>query len=369
MAALVSDSMKIISLHPFSRDSDIEEEAAVWLIKLDSDGPFSNAQLTEIREWLQRSPAHREALERASVLWERMDVLSRLAVPLAEMETPRTGVQRGRDIFSKSASRAIGAAAVVVVAIFAWLLSQTGPEVPLIANGKYTTRVGEVVSLTLVDGSVAQLNTNTQLEVRYRNDQRMIRLLRGEAHFDVSHNPRVPFLVYAGSGAIRAVGTAFGVRLMDDDVAVTVTAGRVDLESLDTGLADGSALSPEEAGKRSHGAVRVGSLTAGQKTLMSNHRKQVDVVQTLTTRQLAMQLSWREGLLMFAGEPLEKVVAEINRYTDLAVVIVDPQIKAVRIGGQFKIGESDALLEVLQASFGIAVKRVGDGRVELSSAR
>ncbi len=363
--------MKVTTLHPFSRDSDIEEEACAWLIKLDADEPFTAAQLTQLRTWLQRSPVHREALNRMSLLWDRMDVLAQLAVPLGHIEPQRSGMHRIRNVLSAIPFRASAAAAAVAMTagvVLVWFLAQSSPQAPSIAAGFYSTRVGEVVTLVLVDGSSAQLNTNTQVEVRYDDAQRTVRLLEGEAHFEVSHNPDIPFVVYAGRGAVRAVGTAFGVRLMDTEIAVTVTQGRVDLETLDTASPGGAAPSSGKAENHPSAMTRIGSLTAGQTARFGSHRKPIDAVQTLTTPQVAMRLSWREGLLTFAGEPLDEVVADISRYTDMSVVIVDPNIKTVRIGGQFKIGETDALLDVLQTSFGIAVRRIGNERVELSAA-
>ena len=103
--------------------------------------------------------------------------------------------------------------------------------VPQVAD--FDTTVGELKSVTLSDGSTVQLNTNSRVEVRFSSAERRVHLTRGEAYFSVAHNPRRPFSVYAANGIVTAVGTAFTVRLREQDaVEVTVEKGRVALSTL-----------------------------------------------------------------------------------------------------------------------------------------
>ena len=354
-----------------STAAEIKEAACEWLIKLDGDEPITPTQMEELQQWVQGNPAHRQALERVSVLWDRMDVLAQLSVPLVRIDPPRAGVSRLYAALPKMASRAtalvagVTIAALVGVALSMW---RTTPQHALVGDGFYSSRVGEIVTLPLVDGSVVELNTDTQVEIDYGRELRAIRLSHGEAHFEVAHNSAVPFVVYAGGGAVRAVGTAFDVRLLDTELAVTVTHGRVDLESLDGRVVDREVTAPNESGNYRVAMTRVGSLTAGQTTRVRLSEHHVGAAQTLTAHEVRKRLSWREGLLTFSGETLDEVIADVSRYTKIEVVIIDPKIKAVRLGGQFKIGETDALLDVLQANFGIRVHRISDQRVELSAA-
>ena len=76
-------------------------------------------------------------------------------------------------------------------------------------------------------------------------------------------------------------------------------------------------------------------------------------------------LSWKEGKLVFAGESLEEVVQEVTRHTQIKIDVIDPQLKSMRIGGQFQVGETDTLFYVLESGFGISVKKLNDHHVQL----
>ncbi len=89
-------------------------------------------------------------------------------------------------------------------------------------------------------------------------------------------------------------------------------------------------------------------------------------IQQLKQDDLDQQLAWRRGMLMFAGEPLSAVMAEVNRYTSLDIEIIDEQIADIRIGGHFKVAETDAMLNALEMSFGIQVTRPSENTVHLA---
>jgi len=86
-------------------------------------------------------------------------------------------------------------------------------------------------------------------------------------------------------------------------------------------------------------------------------------------RDLARRLSWRKGLLAFAGDPLEDVVREISRYPTEAIEISDPEARASKIGGQFRVGETDAMLESLETNFGLLITRLYRNRVLLCAVK
>ena len=79
-----------------------------------------------------------------------------------------------------------------------------------------------------------------------------------------------------------------------------------------------------------------------------------------------LKLSWRHGDLVFRGESLEDAVAEIGRYTTVEFVILDDDLKKVRIAGMFKAGDVDGLLATLRENFDVSYERTGDGKVLLT---
>ena len=367
----------------FPNRRSLREEAAEWLVRLDGDEPLSPARRDALRAWLARGPAHRKELKDLAALWDRLNVLTELEAP------PQQAGWRERLGFSKPRGWLLAFGAVTVAAAVAVFLFDVRPALemaprdPLLAsNGLYATAVGQQQTTALADGSTVLLNTDSQIRVEYDADFRSIRLLRGEAHFTVAENAGRPFRVYAGTSRVQAVGTAFSVYLKTDSVDVTVTEGRVALASIDA--ARGSDPRPPDiapatgAARDMAGGVRYienpRSLSAGEGATIRGagpdggnaaNTGGADLVEI--TDDISRRLTWREGVLTFAGEPLDSVVAEINRYTTVSIVVEDPDIRAIRIGGRFPIGETDAMLEALEASFGLRVTWLDHDRVRVSA--
>ena len=192
-------------------EEDIEQQAADWLIRLDGDRAPSAAELEELKAWMQRSPAHKAQLKRLTQYWHRANLLTELSIPLPDSKRPN-GLfaslrYQFRQLFTYNwqATTSFGAALTLTVAVVTGLLLINPDDVS--GNGIYETRIGEQNSITLVDGSVIQLNTDSHIQVNYEKNQRSIVLMAGEAHFEVAKDPSRPFVVKAGDGMVRAVGT------------------------------------------------------------------------------------------------------------------------------------------------------------------
>ena len=208
------------------------------------------------------------------------------------------------------------------------------------------------------------LNTNSRAKVAYSPERRTVRLLNGEAYFTVTPGAERPFIVYAGNGMVRAVGTAFSVNIKPEGVEVTVTEGSVELNA----LGDYPAKNPTPADNSivDENIDRAAILKAGQSATVAQTIQQVE---TIEQEQMDMKLSWQEGLLRFSGDSLEEVVAEVSRYTSLSIEIRDPKLHDLRIGGIFKVGEIEKMFEALEAGFGIRAERVNENLVVLSSVK
>lgn len=367
------------NVYDFPDRAVIEQEAGEWIIKLDGPNPPTPEERKALQEWINRSPVHRQEIHSLAAFWGKMNILTELAVPLGKTDSQigrdRTRGQRNRVL---TWSGAVAACAIVIaVALNFWVLPDHYDS-----NGLYATAVGQQSTTALADGSVIQLNTNSQLEVNFSEKYRDITLLQGEAHFTVAKNPDKPFRVYAGNGRVQAVGTAFAVYLKGDDVDVIVTEGRVGLVALNqpqdsesknnSNISSGS---PAASSNLLDGNYEkeLGILEAGQRTTIKNRRineliaeSVIEPIEYIDEREVAKELSWRRGLLTFAGDPLEEVVAVISRYTPVSIAITDPAVRSIKIGGQFRVGETDAMLDSLETNFGLNVKRVGRNQVELS---
>ena len=367
----------------FPNRSVVSDEAAMWLVRLDSDRPLSAQEQVNLRKWLEQSPQHGQELNELAALWGRMNILTELGVPL-EKPSAATARARVREPERARFSHGLGwagiAAAVVVLGLAVTLTTWRRPVTWDVSNGSYATAVGQQRRATLADGSVVLLNTDSRLRVEYGPKYRNVFLLQGEVYFEVSKNAARPFRVYAGNSRVQAVGTTFSVYLKNNAVDVTVTEGRVALASLDAV----SVASPGRPGSRAaSGVVSVDDaavtdlvmLDAGQSTTIreaaedaSDGTGRIDRIETVDRQEMNKRLSWKRGLLTFAGDPLEKVVKEISRYTTVNIEITDPDVRAIKIGGQFPVGETDAMLDALKVNFGLRVTRLDANHVLLASA-
>lgn len=368
--------MKKISKFPNRRS--IEKEAAEWLIRLDGDEPLNEPELDALREWLSRSPAHREELDSLNKFWSN-NILTELVVPLGKQGArtgfPETAGDRFRQFGAAAASVAAGG---LLVALYLWL----SPAPIKDTNEVYLTAVGQQKNVTLADGSVMQLNTNSQVSVEYNERYRNIKLLQGEAYFEVAGKYQQPFRVYAGAGRVEAVGTAFNVFLMKNGVNVLVTEGRVELATLATVLPQAPSRTPSIADRSvdfdafaNSQPKHLGILQAGESFTLElagsggyGMAEALDAVKVIDDDELYRRQSWRDGLLVFSGEPLEQVVHEISRYTTVSIEISDPELRQIQIGGRFKVGDIDNMFSALEANFGLQVDRLNYNRVELKAA-
>lgn len=364
----------------FSCISNIEQEAAAWLVMLDSDTSLTPRQHKELQQWMARSPVHRDELERLAELWGMLNILTVLAVPLEKhkqslIRRAAHALRRQAREWVSAVNPARTATAALVLGLGLVLLTNYLQQPAFDAsNGLYQTGLGEQRTTVLIDNSSILLNTNSQVRVDYSDSVRKITLIKGEAHFNVAPNKKIPFQVYAGDGLVQAVGTAFTVYLQDDEsVKVTVTEGTVKVlgeTSLDNTqeVANPIDLPTLHAGQVGT-LERVPTATetkAGQSLKKTSYRQ---TLESIDSHELDRQLAWHKGLVMFAGETLQQVVHEISRYSGLNIQITDPALSQLKIGGQFRIGETEAMFNVLESNFNIQISHLPGGQISLSAGQ
>ena len=358
----------------------VQAQASAWLAKLDGDD-INDADLQGFRVWVNKDTAHIAAFEKVAAAWDELNILTRLPLLLERQAQPAIVKNKPEPSFFSFRYAAI--AATVVVGLLLGL--QQGFNAP--QHGVYTTAVGEQLSITLPDNSVVQLNTNSRLHYDYRGAARQVYLYQGEAHFSVAKNPDRLFDVYAGTGLVRAVGTAFAVMINDDnrDVNVIVTEGVVEIapeitpeiaataavpllststsESLDKDIdkeLSGSKHSVLAKPMRQH----YPRVSAGSAVVFD--QKNVRAIEAIATEKMQQRLAWQQGLLIFSGETLEEALKEVSRYTDIKIIIKSEQARDLRIGGQFKVGDAEAVLGTLEKGFGLKANYITNRLVYLS---
>lgn len=214
----------------------------------------------------------------------------------------------------------------------------------------YLTAVGQNEEILLPDGSVIALNTDSELTVSYSKAERRVHLASGEAHFDIATAPERPFIVVAGSGTVRAVGTAFNVYLNDDIVEVMVTEGVVEVLPDRQQVAAGP---PKTLGQ-------------GQKL---EYGETIRSVSTVDTSDIARKLAWQDGMLDFQGETLAEVIREAGRYTSTRITVADPRAESLTVVGRVRAGDVEGLLEFIGSNKPVAINWVAPHHVQILATK
>lgn len=319
----------------------IAATAAAWLARRDRG--FTPSEQDAFLQWLAADPRHRAEVARLERSWRALDSLAAWqpadgAAPNPDLLAPASA--RGGPRLAWFASLAVaGLAAALAVLVLRW----PAPESPAGAPGMRVIPPPE--RQTLADGSIAEPNHGAHLEFAFAAAERRVRLRVGEVHLSVAKDAARPFVVEAGGVLVRAVGTAFNVRLDRDGVEVLVTEGRVEVEP------PSAAVVPVASGER----ARVGA--AGR-----------TIVTPQPPESIARDLAWRGERLEFEGLPLRAVVAEFNLRNTRQLAIGDAVAGRVKVAGTFRADEPEAFARLLEAGFGIAVDRRDSGAWVLRSA-
>ena len=214
---------------------------------------------------------------------------------------------------------------------------------------------------TLPDGTLVELNRGAELTVAFTEAERRVRLERGEAHFAVTKNPARPFIVIAAGVDVRAVGTAFNVRIDAATVEVLVTEGQVGVNR-----APGTPARPADSAS-TESALQ---LTVRQRAVVS---LQPDApppqVATLTKGEIDRVLAWQHRLLDFTAAPLCNIVIEFNRRNVVQIVVSDPELANMRISAAFRTDNIDGFVRLLEAGFGAVAERRGPYEIVLRRAQ
>ncbi|WP_414830248.1 FecR family protein [Alteromonas sp. H39] len=346
------------NIRQFSSREDIQEQACLWISRLDRG--LAESEKAELNAWLRDSNAHREAFMEYASLWDDMSVLNELSglFPRKQAKQEAGRVKRlvNQARWSVAAGFLLMAIAAGVIVERTWF---TAPVEVASASQKVVTGIGEQKSLTLADGSVVHLNTNSTVTVTLSEEAREIVLLKGEAHFTVAHDKSRPFIVTAGNNTVTAVGTAFNMQYVNDNAfELVVTEGRVlvkDRFAVSRNTQSLFAIEPVSG----EGLL----MFSGEKATI---RGDVEDKENLSQNDIEDDLAWQKGMIVFKGEPLEEALAEIGRYTQLRFSISDEGLKQRRVAGYFKVGDIDGLLNALKNSFNIEHKKLNDTTIALS---
>lgn len=344
--------------HGVAARPSIEDVAADWLARRELG--FSVAEQAEFSHWLLADRRHADAVARLERTW-RFLRKPQLAGQVAAVEAAIVARLAARRRTRQRWWRALSVTGLAAAAAVAFWLQPLAP-------GDFSARAGMTelpvtVALkpelqTLPDGSVVELNAGAEIALDFTPGRRALRLVRGEAHFTVAKDASRPFLVTAGDVTVRAVGTAFNVRLDPAQVGVLVTEGRVAIDRTPASEAGGTALALSSSSLPAPAAPTYLGV-GGEITVPTSAAAPAGLPEPRTLDADAMQsaLAWRSQRVEFTDTPLAEVVALFNRHNDIQLSLAHPALGEVRISGVFWANAPEGFSRLLEASAGLRVER------------
>ncbi|MCK6411642.1 MAG: FecR domain-containing protein [Azonexus sp.] len=287
------------------------EEAATWFLRRRdkaADAAPDAALEKDFQAWLEADALHRREYVVFKRLWSGLDVLER--------RKPR------RKSFALAT---LAVLSLIALASFQFALS---------ARAQVETRVAEVRSQLLDDGTLLEIDAGTLLEIDYSPWRRRVSVVRGQVQFTVASGWR-PFEVLAAGASIRDIGTTFNLQVRHDSGRVSVQEGIVDV------IPDSGAPARR--------------LFAGQRL----EYRASDHLLALPQPAPASP-AWREGRWVFAAAPLDEVVEEINRHHLRPVRLHDPLLATYRVSGVYEQRDREGLLRALASVLPVRLEENGE---------
>lgn len=335
-----------------SSSSGIVQAASAWRVR--HDAGLSPAEQAEFAAWLTADSQHAAAWRDVNATLSALDHVR--AAGLADDYVQELSQRRRRRRQRLVAGCALGLAASLAVL----LLVRPEPQVTALSDtAPVILRVDRRV---LEDGSTVELNAGAEISVNYSPARREVRLLRGEALFQVESNAARPFVVISREVEVRAVGTAFVVQEGARTVDVLVTEGSVSVGHVVPAAATVS--------KATTAAPPV-ILSAGSQLAVPPPSALAEPVQprALSPAEIDRRLAWRQPRMQLSGTPLAEAVEVLNRENRLQVVIADESLAQLLLTGVYRLDDATGFVHVLESHYAVQVERHADGSLILRQGR
>lgn len=340
----------------------VNEEATQWWLELQAK-EMSRQQREAFVDWLRESPVHvAEMLRVASVhgALEQFESWARIATDSAGSNDHVVVSLHDNENAVSVKPRWLRRAWPIAAGIASLALA-TALLLPAVRGQVMQTDRGERREVVLADGSLVQIDPESRLRVRFEEHARRVVLDSGRALFHVAKNLDRPFLVEADATTVRAVGTAFGVERRAQGVIVTVSEGKVAIESrgaVATRAPQRMPVAVESAEPRIF-------LTANEQVAVSSGGSAAPIRKVDSARALA----WAEGRLNFENASIREVVAQFNRYNSIQLHVEDEELARRPISGVFNAANPESFIAFIEATTSVRVKRTSDGDIVIASER
>jgi len=318
-------------------EHELRIQAAVWLARLRSEARTA-ADEAGLKAWLRENPAHGEAFEAVSAVFEASGMVG------ADYDRPGV-IDEHEARFGRGWPR-VAVASIALMCIIgvglAWWRSNEG-----LIRGE----VGQPRTLVLKDGSQMTLDSRSSVRLEESESRRLVVLLAGRARFRVARDPARPFIVTAGDQQVIALGTVFTVTAEANETSIVLENGQVVVRSDQQG-AIAAATSEEHV------------LTPGDRLVFRSHSR----IPEQDRPNLARLDAWLRGRTVFEDVPLESAIREMNRYNRRTIELADSEAAALHLSGTYRTDDPDAFARSLAELLPVDVRSAGE-RIIISSRR
>jgi transmembrane sensor len=321
---------------------NVRELAASWYDRVHRDRVAEETR-KDLDVWLAESPEHRAAYQEIERTWSSLRGIAHDPEILALRHETALRLTRRTTLTVRPMWLAVATALLLGIAVALLLAVRPNADRSVFSEvlaafhgqkeGQYVTAIGERLVVNLQDGSQVTLDTDSALTVGFTHSARWVRLIRGQALFEVAKDRARPFIVEVHNRRLVAIGTAFDVRLDGKQVSVTMIEGTVRVER---------ATAPRDSDRPS------ATITAGEQLVADGRNR--DSIHSADAERIT---SWRRGQIIFDNTRLADAIAELNRYSDTKLQIADPALADVRLSGAFATGRPQLFLEALTTYFPI----------------
>ncbi|MDQ8181138.1 FecR domain-containing protein [Pelagicoccus sp. SDUM812005] len=355
-----------------SEDLDrISDVAASWVAK--EQKGFSAEEQDGFFQWLAEDRRHGERYAHYKKGWKAFDLLSEWRPEHSSDPNPDLldSVSPRRWWIPLSAGAvAVAAALALFILVSTYNSPAKGPargveELHIVAQ--------DYVHQVLSDGSEIDMREGAAVSIEFGDAARFVRLLEGEVHFTVSKDPDWPFIVGVGDREVRAIGTAFNLKIDSGQLEVLVTEGKISLENVAVEPESLPFVSAPEKGvvedaprKGAKGSV-LAYMSYGQKSTVSlkSDRDEKPILQNLEAVEIASILDWKHELWKFDGVPLAEIVARFNQRNETKLHLADGSLAHLPIVASIRSNEVESLVRLLDLSLNIEVERKSNGSIWL----
>jgi transmembrane sensor len=301
--------------------SDAQKQALKWLARL-RDTQCSHHDKQEFAYWLALTPENAHAYSQVSQFWSQT----------SELQGAVDGrLKNARNFAKATQSSHRRRKSVLILSLVLLSVGISQPEFCLkLTSQYYQTTKGQILNVSLSDGSQITLNTNTQVRVADMLGYRKAWLETGEAWFSIHHNEKNPFEVFAGHGSIRDIGTQFNVMTDNNHTFVMVQEGEV-------------AIHTDQVNRE--------RLVANQQSSFNDKGQLANI----TSADANATGAWRSGILIFKHQSLPDVLKELSRYHNVAFEISDMKLQTMIFSGRLSTTDLNENLTTLSSAIGVKV--------------